>query len=351
MTAPRSILDQLTRGLTIIGLIGGALLMAELLFDIHQWIERGDLLGTSGWNAAGLKLFVLACFTLTIGALVVAARSVVRRSLAPLHDSVGQIEQAIDAHRGFRLDVAGLPVEVAQYGTAINRLIDQLERVATRREAFAAEVAHELKNPMAVLLLELEAIGSEETRRLQDDVRRMSRLIDQLLVMAKLEAHATAPVKSTVINLGELASELAQSMVPGAIDQGRQIALTLEDHQLVRGRRELVWAAMRNMVENALRVTPRQGVVTLTVGPGARFGVADGGPGLTKEELVRMSTPFAQSKHPSACGAGLGLAIIDEVARLHGGSLDCDPHRKEIILNLAPVQFGHEPANQYVNLG
>ena len=218
--------------------------------------------------------------------------------------------------------------------------------MAIRREAFAAEVAHELKNPMAILLLELDAIGGEATSRLKIDVRRMSRLIDQLLVMAKLEAHATAPVKSTVINLAELASELAQAMVPGAIDEGRHIALMFEDHHLVHGRRELVWAAMRNMVENALRVTPPGGVVTLTVGPGARFGVADGGPGLSKSELVRMSKPFAQAQHASANGAGLGLAIMDEVARLHGGSLDCDPERKEIILNLSAVHFGDDPANQ-----
>ena len=351
MTEPRSIIDQLTRGLTMIGLIGGLLLSAELFFDIHKWIEHPQLFGLDGWNAAGLRLFVLACFTLTTGALIVAARRVVTRALVPLNDSVGQIEEAIAAHRGFRLDLAKLPVELARYGTATNQLIDQLERVAIRREAFAAEVAHELKNPMAVLLLELDAIGCAESSRLKVDVRRMSRLIDQLLVMAKLEAHATAPVKSTVINLAELASELAQSMVPGAIDQGRHIALMFEDHELIRGRRELVWAAMRNMVENALRVTPPDGVVTLTVGPGARFAVADGGPGLSRAELVRMSKPFAQAQHPSACGAGLGLAIMDEVARLHGGSLDCDPERKEIILNLSPVHFGDKLSNQYINAG
>jgi nitrogen-specific signal transduction histidine kinase len=65
---------------------------------------------------------------------------------------------------------------------------------------------------------------------------------------------------------------------------------------------------------------------------------------------VRMSKPFAQERHPSACGAGLGLAIIDEVARLHGGSLDCDFDRKEIILNLSPHQNGTEAEIQYVNL-
>ena len=351
MTEPRSIIDQLTRGLTMIGLIGGLMLALELEFDIHQWIERPHHLGLVAWNAAGLKLFVMICFALTIGALIFAARRVVKRALAPLHDSVGQIEDAIAAHREFRLDVAELPVELARYGTATNQLIDQLERVAIRREAFAAEVAHELKNPMSVLLLELDAIGCAESSRLKIDVRRMSRLIDQLLVMAKLEAHATAPVKSTIINLAELASELAQAMVPGAIEQDRHIALLFEDHDVIRGRRELVWAAMRNMVENALRVTPAGGTVTLTVGPGARFAVADGGPGLSKAELVRMSKPFAQAQHPSASGAGLGLAIMDEVARLHGGSLDCDPERKEIILNLSPVQFGDEPRNQYVNVG
>ena len=350
MTEPRSMVDQLTRGLTMVGVAGGILLSLELVFDVHQWIERPRKLGMGSWNAVGLKLVVLLCFALTFAALVLAARRVVRRSLAPLHDSVGQIEAAIDAHRGFRLDIAGLPVELARYGASINRLIEQLERVAIRREAFAAEVAHELKNPMAVLLLELDAIRSEETDRLKADVRRMSRLIDQLLVMAQLEAHATAPVESTLIDLAELASELAQSMVPAALDEGREISLTLKDHEPVSGRRELVWAAMRNMVENALRVTPPRGMVTLTVGPGARFGVADGGPGLTKAELVRMSRPFAQARHASACGAGLGLAIIDEVARIHGGSLDCDPDRREIILSLSPCHSGHEQTKQYVNM-
>ena len=350
MTEPRSIVDELTRGLTIIGLIGGVLLSTELLFDIHEWIDHPQQLGMQGWNATGLKLFVLLCFTATIGALVLAARRLVKRSLAPLHDSIGQIEAAIDAHRGFRLDLSGLPVEVGRYGTSINRLIDQLERVAVRREAFAAEVAHELKNPMAVLLLELDSVEGGAAERLKTDVRRMSRLIDQLLVMAQLEAHATAPVRSTLIDLAELASKLMQSMVPGAIDEGRHIAITVEDHQPVHGRRELVWAAMRNMVENALRVTPPGGLVTLTVGPGARFAVADGGPGLSRSQLVRMSKPFAQARHSSAAGAGLGLAIIDEVARLHGGSLDCDFDRKEVILNLSPAHCGTQPAKEYVNV-
>jgi two-component system OmpR family sensor kinase len=351
VTEPRSIVGQLTRGLTMVGVIGGIALAAVLVIDLDRWLEEQLLLSRGGSGLTGLKLFVLLCFTFTICSLILAARRVVRRALAPLHDSVGQIEQAIAAPRGFRLDLAGLPVEVAGYGTAINGLIDHLERVAIRREAFAAEVAHELKNPMAILLLELDSIAGAETGRLKADVRRMSRLIDQLLVLARLEAHAAAPVRSTVINLAELASELAQSMVPGALDEGRHIALTLEDHDPVHGRRELVWAAMRNMVENALRVTPPRGVVTLTVGPGARFGVADGGPGLSKPELARMTKPFAQARHPSATGAGLGLAIIDQVARLHGGSLDCDPDRKEIILNLSAVPYRHEPPNQYVNLG
>lgn len=337
MSEPRAIVDQLTRGLTLIGVVGGIVLTALLVIDLERSFEGSDLFVRNWSDGGGFKLFALLSFMLTIGAIVVAARRVVMRSLAPLHDSVGPIDEAIAAERGFRLDVANLPVEVAGYGTAINRLVDQLERTAIRREAFAAEVAHELKNPMAVLILELDAIGSEQASRLKDDVRRMSRLIDQLLVIAKLEAHATAPVKATMINLADLAAELVQSMVPDAIDEGRHIALMIEDHRLVRGRRELVWAAMRNMVENALRVTPPRGVVTVTVGPGPRFGVADGGPGLSREDLARMSKPFAQARYPSGHGAGLGLAIIDEVARLHGGSLDCDPDRKEIILTLAAV--------------
>jgi signal transduction histidine kinase len=334
----RAIADQLTRGLTLVGVLGVIVLAAVLAIDMDLWFDRRVVQDRGGPALAG-KLFVLVAFMLTTGALILAARRVVARALAPLHDSIGQIEEAIAAHRGFRLDVAGLPVEVARHGVAINRLIDQLERVAIRRETFAAVVAHELKNPIGVLLLELDAIGSESASRLKQDVRRMGRLIDQLLVMAKLDAHATAPAKPTMVDLAALATELTQAMAPGALDQDRQLALVLNDPAPLRGRRELVSAAMRNMVENALRVTPPCGVVTLTVGPGARFGVADGGPGLSKSELERLSKPFAQALHPSACGAGLGLAIIDEVARLHGGSLDCDPERREIVLTFVPTDY------------
>jgi signal transduction histidine kinase len=342
VSEPRAIADQLTRGLTLVGVLGVIVLAAVLVIDLDLGIDRRAVPGRGGLALAG-KLFVLGAFTLTTGALILAARRVVARALAPLHDSVAQIEQAIAAHRGFRLDVAGLPVEVARHGMAINRLIDQLERVAVRREAFAAEVAHELKSPIGVLLLELDAIGSESATRLKQDVRRMGRLIDQLLVMAKLDAHATAPARPRLVDLAELATELMQGMAPNALDQDRQLALELDDPAPLRGRRELVSAAMRNMVENALRVTPPRGVVTLTVGPGARFAVADGGPGLSKPELERLSKPFAQANHPSACGAGLGLAIIDSVARLHGGSLDCDPERREIVLNFVAVHDGAAP--------
>jgi signal transduction histidine kinase len=63
-----------------------------------------------------------------------------------------------------------------------------------------------------------------------------------------------------------------------------------------------------------------------------------------------LSKPFAQALHPSACGAGLGLAIIDEVARLHGGSLDCDPERREIVLTFVPTDYRAGAMIQELNL-
>ena len=103
----------------------------------------------------------------------------------------------------------------------------------------------------------------------------MSRLVDQLLVLAQLDAQAAAPVSATSVDLAEIATEIVSQYAPLAVADDKSVALELNDDVLVKGRREAIGAALRNLVENGLRVTPSSGTVTVTAGPGARLSVSE----------------------------------------------------------------------------
>ncbi|MEQ1785125.1 MAG: HAMP domain-containing sensor histidine kinase, partial [Hyphomonadaceae bacterium] len=164
------------------------------------------------------------------------------------------------------------------------------------------------------------------------DVTNMSRLVDQLLVLAQLDAQAAARVPMQDVVLADVAADIVSHFAPLALDEGKEIALEPGDGAIVCGRPEAISAALRNLVENALRVTPSHKTVTVFVGPGAKLRVRDGGPGLSQEALQDFRQRLHRGDHSSKSGAGLGLAIASRIMEAHGGSLKTDPDHTELLL-------------------
>lgn len=303
--------------LGITAAVGGVLLLGLVALEYVVGAEE-PLPGNDLWHEVGDH--VIAPLIIMLCASGVAGWFAIGAALRPLLEAAAEVERsALAAPRGVRIDPDALPAEAAPFVDAINRLMVRLDDAAAAQEAFAADVAHELKTPLAVLALELEAVPG--AHRLGEDVAALSRLVDQLLALARLHVHDTVEAPRSCFDLAALAHQTVMLLAPTAVRAGRELAFEDAGAPAIQGRAEAVAAALRNLVENALRVTPDGGVVRVRAGPGPVLAVADGGPGLSPERLEALSRRTARAEHASTDGAGLGLAIVARIMAAHGGAV------------------------------
>lgn len=335
--ARTSIARRLGISLMGVGLFGALLLL--LFIGIEYRISFSNLSNESAFRQAMHELaeHVLLPMVVLILPMALAGLWALRRGMRPLAEAAERIDTARGGERGFRIDDTTFPVETVPFVKAVNNLLGRVDAAAAAQEAFAADVAHELRTPLTLLTLELDRLDTPDARRLKADVAAMRRLIDQLMLMAQIEAEQAAHIPPAALRLSELADETVARMAPDAIRHGRTVALEVEDDATVPGRREALSAALRNLVENALRVTAEGEAVTVFVGPGATLRVRDHGPGLSPQRLRDLVARLRRADHASATGAGLGLAIVARIMAAHGGTLSTDPSRRELILTFPPA--------------
>lgn len=339
MPAPRtSIARRLAVSLMGVGLFGALLLL--LFIGIEYRISFSNLSNESAFRQAMHELaeHVLLPMVLLILPMAMAGMWALRRGIRPLAEAAERIDTAHGGERGFRIDDSPFPEESLPFVNAVNNLLGRVDAAAAAQEAFAADVAHELRTPLTLLTLELDRMDTPDARRLKADVGAMRRLIDQLMLMAQIEAEQAAHIPPASIALSELAAEVVGQIAPGAIRQHKSVELEVEDEAVVPGRREALAAALRNLIENALRVTGEGEAVTVLVGPGARLRVRDRGPGLSPERLRDLTGRLRRADHASATGAGLGLAIVARIMAAHGGTLRTAPEARELRLDFAAPQ-------------
>lgn len=333
-----SIYKRLVLGLGGVGLCSSLLLLAAVFVDYH--LGYGDLATSeAAWKAWHEVLeHVLLPALLFVIPTALAVIVVVRRALQPLESAAKEIEAARGKERGFCLETSNFPDEARPFAEALNDLLERLERSAAQQEAFAADVAHELRTPLALARLELAEIGGAAKDRLSGDLQSMQRLIDQLLLLAQVKAAEAMDIPHEVQDLVVIGRECVATLAPGAIAEGKQLAFDgAPASALTTGWREAIQAAVRNLIENALRVTPAGGTVLVRVGAGPCICIVDEGPGLSADDLDKLVQRHARAENASWSGAGLGLAIVDQIMRAHGGSLTTAPEQRELCL-----QF-HEP--------
>lgn len=220
-----------------------------------------------------------------------------------------------------RLPRGQLPLEAEPLAEATNAALDRLAHALHVQSAFAADVAHELRTPLAVIRLRADAVADPAVRDpILAAVDRAARVIAQLLVLADLEK----PLESqgVPVDLADLAEAVVTDRAPGILASGRTIALHRSDGDVpVRGYPDALQLALENLVDNAARHTPPGTAILVRAGPKGRLSVSDDGSPVAEATLAKLTHRLWRDAGPEVEGSGIGLSIVERVTNAHAGTL------------------------------
>lgn len=316
--------------------------VAVPLEDLNDSINRMILLQTAG---AAVLLVVLG----------LGCALVVRRALRPLEEMAGAAAEITDGALDRRVTPSEPGDEVGQLGHALNTMLDSIEAAFAQRDAteanlrrFLADASHELRTPLTSIqgFAELGLIGTNDQidpelafTRIQAESHRMRRLVDDLLLLARLDEHR--PVQALEVDLSVVVADAATDA--RAVDSRRPLSVDAATPAKVIGDPDLIRQAIGNLVTNSLRHTPAGTPIHLAcriVGDQVEVTVRDHGPGFPQEALEVPDAVTADGPAPSKAfdrfwqadlartgeGSGLGLAIVAAVLAEHHGSVTAENH-------------------------
>jgi two-component system sensor histidine kinase TctE len=301
---------------------------------------------------------ILASVVLPQILLIVLAASLVwfgvTRGLAPLD----QLQRAVAARSHLDrspLDERSVPGEVRPLITSINALLGRLDAVLTLQSRFIADAAHQLKTPVAGLKAQVELLAREPAHadvsgvagRLYVGVERLSRLVSQLLSLARNEPDAVRSLAFEAIDLNALTLDITSHWVPVALKRG--IDLGLEGGAfpvMVSGDPARLRELFDNLLDNAIRYSSAGGKVTVRVSDAGTpcVSISDDGPRIAGEDRQRVFERFHRLLG-SGDGSGLGLAIAREIAGLHGAIISLRDDDHDGVGNVFTVTFPAPPAD------
>ncbi|MGH2760059.1 MAG: ATP-binding protein [Actinomycetota bacterium] len=260
-----------------------------------------------------------------------ALAGVALRPVERLRSEADALSFGID---GRRLPVPSTRDEIARLAETLNRMLERIQRSLERERRFVDDASHELRTPLAVLKTELEiALRRSRSRdeleaairSAAEEVDALANLAEHLLILARADRGVLA-AKPSRIDVAQLAEQVGEGLARRAEAAGVELRT---------GPSEPVWAdvdpllvrrAISNLIENALKHTPRGGKVSVLVrdSQGSEILVTDTGPGFDPELLPTVFDPFTQSDgaRGRSSGTGLGLAIVRAVTDAHGGTAE-----------------------------
>jgi two-component system, OmpR family, sensor histidine kinase QseC len=278
-------------------------------------ILRAALRGTLGPMLLALPLLALGVWW------------AVARGLAPLR-MLGRTLSARAADDLHAVAPGGAPAEMLPLLAALNGLFERIATLLDSERRFTADAAHELRTPIAAIRAQAqvalaetdEALRRDALRHTVEGCDRATRLVDQLLTLARVESDRAALRRR--VDLGAVAQAAVADVAPGALAKGQRIELDAAPGCWVHGDETLLRVLVRNLVDNAVRYSPPGASVKATVA--ARddevlLEVADSGAGLSEADLRRLGERFFRVPGTEQSGSGLGWSIVRRIAAAHSG--------------------------------
>ena len=280
---------------------------------------------------AGIVLFSLVML-FVFGACALVTLRYTLKPLRDVSESAAAISpQALHA----RLRVETVPAEIVPLVDSFNRVLERLELGYRVQQGFLATAAHELKTPLALIRAQIELTEhGDERDSLLSDVQHMTRQVQQLLLLA--ETSEAQNYVFAMVDLPDVARETVAYLQRMA--EAADVRLAVHDDATGvkwRADRAALFTLLKNLLENAIQHAPAGTTVNLSVGANA-LTVRDRGPGVEPEQLQLLFVRFWRGAHRRDHGAGLGLAICEEITRAHGWSLLADRAEPGLMLRLTP---------------
>jgi signal transduction histidine kinase len=246
-----------------------------------------------------------------------------RRALEPVREASTTAAAIGPARTDVRLPEQAMPAEIVPLVHAVNQAFDRLEAGFRAQRDFTADMAHELRTPLAIMRARVDSLEPGPVRdALRTDLVNMTRTVSQVLDIAELESFVVGDAKA---DLHAVCAEAVGFMAPLAVDMSKTISLTgAEGPVWVRGHAEALFRAVRNLVDNAIRHTPGGGSIEVHVSADGVVRVIDDGPGVPEAERDSIFRRFWRRDRTQAESRGLGLAIVARVAETHDGSVTVD---------------------------
>lgn len=274
---------------------------------------------------------------LPLGTLLLCCMSwvIVRKSLAPLAQFSATIESITHKNLDERIDTGTTVRELAGIARSFNDMLDRLGKVFESQKRLVADASHELKTPLAVIRTQCDVTLQKERspaeyddalHSIRTETHNITRLVNDLLSLARLDAGLMATATSNPVRVRDLASHAMRLTASLAEQQGVRVMVAVEASLRVKGSRYSLEEALLNLVENAIRYNHAGGEVHILATapePGSvAITVSDTGIGIAANDLERVFERFYRAAAVRGRdGSGLGLSIVKAIVEAHGGQV------------------------------
>lgn len=263
-------------------------------------------------------------------------RFAIKRQLRPLN----KISREIGSKSALDLSPIQSPdpeiTELQPIVRQLNAMLSRLEKSLAAEQRFTADASHELRSPLSAIQMRLQVLKRkyqedaqlrQALQLIQNDVNRGTQILENLLLLARLDPEHAEQLPKQQVNLKFLIQDVLQALQPFAQEKQIYWNLKLED-AVIEANAELIFSCIRNLVDNAIRYTPIQGQVeirTIVESQNLQVVIENSGEGIQADVLQRLGERFYRALGTRTQGSGLGLSICQKIMQLHTAKIDYAP--------------------------
>ena len=212
----------------------------------------------------------------------------------------------------------------------LNQLLQRLKQSLLAEQRFTADASHELRSPLSAIQMRLQVLKrkypdlNQDLVSIQNDVSRGTQVLENLLLLARLDPTNTHQLPKIDVNLKAIVCDVIQALQPFALEKNIQITTHIADDLSIFANEKLIFTCVRNLVDNAIRYAGQGGYVFIDVQQRQQnmiMTIADDGQALTEEILQRLGERFYRALGTKTQGSGLGLSICQKIMQLHAGEI------------------------------